>query len=120
MNVRRPGLLQDRLGLHLAVVGFGPHPEQHRAHFERLGFAGELAELDGMRSRGAARDEIVDAFPEDLMRKVGYYGRSEDAAEAFTQLAKGLDIAIVRVVAARPGADSVLAAMRACRPGLLN
>ena len=92
----------------------------YRAHFERLGFAGELAELDDMRSRGAARDEIVDAFPEDLMRKVGYYGPSADAAKVFTQLAKGLDIAIVRVVASRPGVDSVLAAMRACRPELLN
>jgi alkanesulfonate monooxygenase SsuD/methylene tetrahydromethanopterin reductase-like flavin-dependent oxidoreductase (luciferase family) len=92
----------------------------YRAHFERLGFADELAALDRMRSGGAARDEVVDAFPEELMRSVGYYGPAAGAAAAFKQIAEGLDIAIVRVVAARPGLDSVLAVMRACRPELLR
>jgi hypothetical protein len=39
---------------------------------------------------------------------------------AFRHLAEGLDVAIVRVVAARPGLTSVLAALHGRRPELLN
>ena len=88
----------------------------YRAHFERAGYTNELGELDRMREAGAPQDEVVDAFPEDLLRSVGYYGTADGAAEAFARLAKGLDTAIVRVVAARPGLDSVRAVMEACRP----
>ena len=88
----------------------------YRAHFERMGFAEALAELDRMREQSASRDEVADAFPPELLQRVGYYGRADAAAEAFGRLAQGLDIAIVRVVAARPGVDSVLAVMRACSP----
>jgi len=48
---------------------------------------------------------------------VGYYGRPEGAAAAFNQLAQGLDVAVVRVVSARPGLAGVQAVMRACAPG---
>lgn len=92
----------------------------YRAHFERMGFAEELAMLDRMREHGASPNEVADAFSPDLLRQVGYYGPADGAAAAFRHLAQGLDLAIVRVVAARPGVDSVLAAMRACRPELLN
>ena len=92
----------------------------YRAHFERMGFTETLAELDRMRERGASRDEVADAFPPELLLAVGYYGQADGAADAFRRIAVGLDIAIVRVVAARPGVDSVLAVMRACRPELLN
>ena len=78
--------------------------------------AGTLAALDGMRERGAPRDELLDAFPDDLLRQVGYYGPTAGAAEAFAQLSEGLNMAIVRVVAARAGIDSVTAVMEACRP----
>ena len=54
------------------------------------------------------------------MQQVGYYGPAAGAAAAFKRLSQGLDIAIVRVVAARPGLDSILAVMRACRPELLS
>jgi alkanesulfonate monooxygenase SsuD/methylene tetrahydromethanopterin reductase-like flavin-dependent oxidoreductase (luciferase family) len=90
----------------------------YRAHFERMGFAGELAELDQMRRQGASTDEVADAFPPEVLKQVGYYGPAEGAAPAFRRLAEGLDVALVRVVAARPGLDSVLAAMRACAPGV--
>ena len=90
----------------------------YRAHFERMGFAGALAELDGMRERGASMDDMADAFPPELLSRVGYYGTAEGAAQAFRSLAEGLDIAIVRVVAARRGADAVAATMEACRPAL--
>ena len=88
----------------------------YRGHFERMGYVEELAALDRMRKEGASRDEVADAFPTELLRSVGYYGPAEGAAEAFTRLSQGLDVAIVRVVAARPDADSVLAVMRACQP----
>jgi len=88
----------------------------YRGHFERMGYVEELAALDRMRKEGASRDEVADAFPTELLRSVGYYGPAEGAAEAFAKLSQGLDVAIVRVVAARPDADSMLAVMRACQP----
>jgi alkanesulfonate monooxygenase SsuD/methylene tetrahydromethanopterin reductase-like flavin-dependent oxidoreductase (luciferase family) len=91
----------------------------YRAHFERMGFTEELAMLDRMRENHASPAEVADAFSPDLLRLVGYYGPADGAAAEFRRLAQGLDVSIVRVVAARPGVDSVLAAMRACRPELL-
>ncbi len=88
----------------------------YRAHFERMGFTGELAMLDDMRRRSAPTREIVDAFPDALLNAVGYYGPAEGAAETFARLAEGLDTAIVRVVPATPGIDAVRAVMKACQP----
>jgi alkanesulfonate monooxygenase SsuD/methylene tetrahydromethanopterin reductase-like flavin-dependent oxidoreductase (luciferase family) len=88
----------------------------YRAHFERMGFTDELAELDDMRRGGADDEEVADAFPVELLRSVGYFGATKGAAEAFGRLVQGLDVAIVRVVGARPGVDTVLSTMRACRP----
>jgi alkanesulfonate monooxygenase SsuD/methylene tetrahydromethanopterin reductase-like flavin-dependent oxidoreductase (luciferase family) len=91
-------------------------PQGYRAHFERMGFAEQLAAMDRMRESGAPPNEMVDAFPEEVLRAVGYYGPAAGAAKAFRTLAEGLDIAIVRVVAARPGIESVRAVMEACAP----
>ena len=88
----------------------------YRAHFERMGFADELAQLDEMRKKGASRDDVAEAFPAEILQSVGYFGKADGAAEAFARLAEGLDTAIVRVVAARRGVDSTLAVMEACRP----
>ncbi len=88
----------------------------YRAHFERMGFTEELAGLDEMRMNNATRDEVAESFSPDLLSTVGYYGKPEGAAEAFGKLSEGLDTAIVRVVAARPGIESILAVMRACAP----
>lgn len=88
----------------------------YRAHFERMGFTDELAELDEMRKKGASRDEVAEAFPAEILQSVGYFGKAEGAAAAFARLAEGLDTAIVRVVAARRGVDSTLAVMEACKP----
>jgi alkanesulfonate monooxygenase SsuD/methylene tetrahydromethanopterin reductase-like flavin-dependent oxidoreductase (luciferase family) len=92
----------------------------YRAHFERMGYSAALAELDQMRQQGAAPDEVADAFPPELLKQVGYYGPPEGAAAAFRRLAEGLDVAIVRVVAARPGMASVRAVLQACRPELVQ
>jgi alkanesulfonate monooxygenase SsuD/methylene tetrahydromethanopterin reductase-like flavin-dependent oxidoreductase (luciferase family) len=92
----------------------------YRAHFERMGYTAALAELDQMRQQGATLDEVADAFPPELLQRVGYYGPPEGAAVAFRRLAEGLDVAIVRVVASRPGIASVRAALHACRPELVQ
>jgi alkanesulfonate monooxygenase SsuD/methylene tetrahydromethanopterin reductase-like flavin-dependent oxidoreductase (luciferase family) len=92
----------------------------YRAHFERMGYTEALAELDRLRQRGAEPDEVADAFPPGLLTQVGYYGTPEGAAPAFRHLAAGLDVAIVRVIAARPGIESVRAVLRACRPELVD
>ncbi len=89
-------------------------PRSYRAHFERMGFTDDLRRIDDMRRAKAPADEIIDAFPEAMMRKVGYYGNAAGAAEALKQVAQGLDIAIVRVVGARPGMESARAAVEAC------
>ena len=92
----------------------------YRGHFERMGFADELAQLDKMRVDGATHDDVADTFSDGLLLNVGYFGQAAGAATAFGRLSKGLDVAIVRVVAARPGLESVLAAMRACQPHLVE
>lgn len=92
----------------------------YRGHFARMGFDAALSELEARRERGAPLDEIIDAFPRELLRLVGYYGRADGAAAAFRRLAAGLDVAIVRVVPARPGRDAIRAVMEACRPELVQ
>ena len=110
--------------MHYALGATVPSPRErrlgYRAHFERMGFAEELAMLDRMRQSGATNAQVAGAFSTDLLQSVGYYGPAGGAAAAFRRLAQGLDTAIVRVVAARPGLDSVLAVMRACRPELVG
>ena len=107
-----------------AIMGYALGPldrpaASYRAHFERMGFTEDLAHIDTLRRKEAPQDEVVDAFPEDLLKAVGYYGPADGAAPAFRALAEGLDTAIVRVVAARPGLTSIRAVMDACRPMLV-
>jgi alkanesulfonate monooxygenase SsuD/methylene tetrahydromethanopterin reductase-like flavin-dependent oxidoreductase (luciferase family) len=89
-------------------------PRSYRAHFERMGFAEDLRRIDDMRRAKAPQEEIIDAFPEAMMRKVGYYGKAAGAAAGFESVAQGLDVAIVRVVGARPGIESARVAVEAC------
>jgi alkanesulfonate monooxygenase SsuD/methylene tetrahydromethanopterin reductase-like flavin-dependent oxidoreductase (luciferase family) len=89
-------------------------PRSYRAHFERMGFADDLRRIDDLRRRKAPPEEIIEAFPEAMMRKVGYFGKAAGAAAGFKQVAQGLDIALVRVVGARPGMASARAAVEAC------
>lgn len=91
----------------------------YRGHFARMGFDEQLTELEERRDRGASEAELVDAFPVDLARQVGYFGPVAGAAAAFRRLAEGLDTAIVRVVAARPGLEAITAVMEACQPSRL-
>jgi alkanesulfonate monooxygenase SsuD/methylene tetrahydromethanopterin reductase-like flavin-dependent oxidoreductase (luciferase family) len=91
----------------------------YRGHFGRMGFDEALTELEERRDRGAPESELIDAFPVELARLVGYFGPASGAAAAFRRLAEGLDTAIVRVVAARPGVEAITAVMEACQPSRL-
>jgi alkanesulfonate monooxygenase SsuD/methylene tetrahydromethanopterin reductase-like flavin-dependent oxidoreductase (luciferase family) len=118
-DLARRGLAQAVAGYALARPGASKQMG-YRAHFARMGFDEALTELEERRDRGASEAEIADAFPVELLRLVGYYGRPDGAAAAFRRLAEGLDVAVVRVVQARPGVEAVRAVMRACRPELVN
>ena len=114
-EVARRALARATLGYALARPG-ASKAHGYRGHFGRMGFEKVLTELEVRRDAGAPEDELVEAFPRDLLRQVGYYGAPEGAAAAFERLAEGLDVAIVRVVPARPGAAAVRAVMHACAP----
>jgi alkanesulfonate monooxygenase SsuD/methylene tetrahydromethanopterin reductase-like flavin-dependent oxidoreductase (luciferase family) len=109
-----------RRALTRAVLGYAlarPGTDKrlgYRGHFARMGFDQVLRDLEERRDRGASEAELIEAFPPELLRQIGYYGPAAGAREAFRTLAAGLDLAIVRVVAARSGYASALAAMHAC------
>jgi alkanesulfonate monooxygenase SsuD/methylene tetrahydromethanopterin reductase-like flavin-dependent oxidoreductase (luciferase family) len=89
----------------------------YRGHFERMGFDQALTGLEARRASGANDDELAAPFPDELLRRVGYWGRPDGARGAFLRLAAGLDIAIVRLVPA--GRNDLAAArlgMEACAP----
>ncbi len=91
----------------------------YRAHFARLGFDEALTDLESRQANGASEDDLARIFPDELLRRVGYWGRPDGARDAFLRLADGLDIAVVRLVPAT-GNDlaAVRLAMRACAPRL--
>ena len=113
-----------RRALARATLGYALGPREavrdrrfaYRAHFERMGFSGELAALDARRDRGASDEEIAGEISDELLLSVGYFGSAEGAREHLARLGRGLDVALVRVVAARPGPGAVRAVMEACAP----
>jgi alkanesulfonate monooxygenase SsuD/methylene tetrahydromethanopterin reductase-like flavin-dependent oxidoreductase (luciferase family) len=120
INVARRGLAEATMGYALGAKVPTERGRQfaYRGHFERMGFANELLELDGMRNRGATQDELLDAFPDEILNAVGVFATPSNARDAFLALAEGLDTALVRVVASRPGIDAARAVMQACAPAL--
>jgi len=75
----------------------------YRAHFERMGFARELEELEARKAKGASDDELARTMPERMVSAFGYYGDGTGARAKFAKLAEGLDVAIVRVLNPRTG-----------------
>lgn len=118
VDVARRALAKSTMGYALGATVPTERERQlgYRAHFERMGFTKELGELDEMRKKGASSDDVADAFPSEILKTVAYFGTADGAAQEFKRLAQGLDTAIVRVVAARPGIDSTRAVMEACKP----
>lgn len=89
----------------------------YRTHFERMGFAEELAFLSSRRAAGASDAELARVMPERLLETFGYAGRGDGAQEWFARMSRGLDVAIVRILTPRPGDPRpVDAAMRAFAP----
>ncbi len=86
----------------------------YRSHFERMGFASQLDRLEAKRAAGASEDELARAVPDEMLSAFGYAGAAAGAAAALRKLSRGLDVAIVRVLVARPGdLEGVRATMRA-------
>jgi alkanesulfonate monooxygenase SsuD/methylene tetrahydromethanopterin reductase-like flavin-dependent oxidoreductase (luciferase family) len=102
---------------YVAGWGAGARPRAFRASFERMGFAAEVAEIDRLSDSGAARQEIIEAFPDRMLRGLGYFGPAAGAAPAVRRQVAGADTAVVRIVPARPGAEAIRAVLEACRPG---
>lgn len=111
----RRALAEQVLGYALARPGASKE-YGYRAHFARMGFDDVLTDLEARREAGASTAQLVEHVPEELLSRVGYFGAPAAAGAAFRALAQGLDTAIVRVIAARPGLDAVRLAMRTLAP----
>jgi alkanesulfonate monooxygenase SsuD/methylene tetrahydromethanopterin reductase-like flavin-dependent oxidoreductase (luciferase family) len=99
------------------VVGWGSSaPGPFRRNFERMGFGRELSDIDRMQDGGVDRQHLIDAFPRRMLDALGYFGPAAGAAEAVPRQVQGADIAVVRIVAARPELASWRAVLEACRP----
>lgn len=105
-----------KMVLSYAMVRPGGDPTKgYRGHFSRMGFDAVLTEIEARKERGAADDELAALLPNELLARVGFWGRPEDAAAGFEALTAGLDTAVVRVVAAKNNdVECVRLAMRSC------
>jgi alkanesulfonate monooxygenase SsuD/methylene tetrahydromethanopterin reductase-like flavin-dependent oxidoreductase (luciferase family) len=97
-----------------------PQGAGYRGLFAQMGFDAELSELEQRRDQGAAMPELIAAAPDEMLQAVGYYGPAAPAPAAFARLSAGLDEAIVRIVAARPGLEPVREAMAALTPSRIR
>ena len=114
VNAARRALAKMVLSYALSRPGDDP-TMGYRGHFTRMGFDEVLSELETLRAGGTDDDALADRLPDSLLARVGWWGPPEGAAAGFEALTAGLDIAVVRVVAAkRNDADCVRLAMRSC------
>ena len=116
-----PDVAAARIALAKMVLSYamgrpGADPSKgYRGHFTRMGFDLALTDLEARRARGAGDDELAALLPDELLARVGYWGRPADAAAGFAALTAGLDTAVVRVVPATTnGVECVRLAMRSC------
>lgn len=94
--------------LGVAMLGYALGPSAYRRHFERMGFAAELA---GKESAQSEPGQV-------LLSAVGACGAPGEVRQKFLDLAQGLDCAIVRVLVSQPGdAESARRVLEECRPG---
>jgi len=107
------------LGYAMGPPGIPPSAG-YRGLFTQMGFGAEISELEQRRDRGTAMPDLVAAASDEMLQAVGYYGPAGPAAAAFARLSAGLDEAIVRIITARPGLESVVAAMTALTPALIR
>jgi alkanesulfonate monooxygenase SsuD/methylene tetrahydromethanopterin reductase-like flavin-dependent oxidoreductase (luciferase family) len=99
------------------VIGWGGSaPSGFRRSFERMGFAADIAALLRMQERGADRQRLVEEFPEHMLGALGYFGPASGAAAALRRQVAEADVAVVRLVPARPDHASTRAILEACQP----
>lgn len=111
----RKSFVRAFMGYALARPG-APKTSGYRGHFARMGFDDVLNAIEARRDAGAAEAELIDMFPAEFLREVGYYGNAAGAPAALKRLSEGLDLAIVRIVGVRPGIEAARAVMNACAP----
>jgi hypothetical protein len=116
-----PDVAAARRALAKMVLGYamnrpdGDKTMGYRGHFARMGFDEVLTELESLRDGGVEGDALAERLPDEMLAHVGWWGPPEGAAAGFRALTAGLDVAVVRVVAAKDnGADCVRLAMRSC------
>lgn len=108
----------------IGVISLSPtrtRGEAYRRHDLEQGYASDLAEVDAMWARGLSEDEIIDNYPESLL-KGAYYGPMSGAVAAFQRLSRGLDVAILGVstVEGRGTVEQTKELWRALRPEVLR
>ena len=118
-DVARVALARASLGYALAKPD-APGGGHYRQAMARMGLDEDLTRLEAMRDRGASEDELAEAFPPRALERLGAWGRPREALDGFRRLSQGLDIAILRVVGARPGIESARAVIQACAPQVLS
>jgi 5,10-methylenetetrahydromethanopterin reductase len=114
-DLARRTFAQSLLRYGLSQPG-APRDRSFRGHFGRMGFDETLRHLEEQRDRGASMADLIDALPIDLMSAVGYFGRPEGAPDAFRQLARGLDTAVLRMITTAPGPEKVALALESVEP----
>lgn len=111
-----------RNALAVAMLGYAlagprrPKDRGYRIHFTRMGFDDVLTGLEARRERGETVESLAPDVPSELVSQVGAFGDATAAAASFARLAEGLDLPIVRVVAARDAQLSARAVIDACAP----
>lgn len=94
--------------------------EAYQRHDLQQGYAEELAEVDAMVAGGMSEDDVLDHYPEPLL-KGAYYGPMDGAVEAFRRIAAPLDVAILSPSSAgKGGIEQTKAFWRALRPEVLR
>jgi len=90
-----------------AMLAYALGPGAYRRHFERMGFADELAGRESSSAPPSPR----------MLSAVGAWGLPGAVRQQFLRLAQGLDLAIVRVLVREPGDfASGRRVLEECRP----
>jgi alkanesulfonate monooxygenase SsuD/methylene tetrahydromethanopterin reductase-like flavin-dependent oxidoreductase (luciferase family) len=94
--------------------------EAYQRHDQQQGYASELAEVQAMIERGMSEDDILDHYPEPLL-KGAYYGPMDGAVEAFKRISAPLDVAMLSVsTAGKTSIGQTKAFWRELRPEVLK
>lgn len=94
--------------------------EAYQRHDLQQGFSEELAEVSEMIARGMPEEDILDHYPEPLL-KGAYYGPLEGAAEAFRRISAPLDTAVLLASSAGKGSiEETKELWRMLRPEILR